>query len=175
MSPSSACIQLHSEDVGADAVPPSGSMLTSRSGSGGGVLARAHVGPDHAAALAASGRPWRWTLLLEVALGRLGRHVDAGAGRRRTSSRGRRSAGPPLRCGRRTATRRGAGRSSATRPTAPDVVAEGDEVLAQQPDAHRRAVRRRQLVEQQAGIQYWRIRSPIGVPGPTRVSSSLSC
>ena len=25
-----------------------------------------------------------------------------------------------------------------------------------------------------AGIQYWRISSPIGVPGPTRVRSSLS-
>src|SRR5579872_6279548 len=26
-----------------------------------------------------------------------------------------------------------------------------------------------------AGIQYWRIRSPIGVPGPMRVRYSLSC
>jgi len=28
--------------------------------------------------------------------------------------------------------------------------------------------------DRQAGIQYWRIRAPIGVPGPTRVSSSFS-
>jgi hypothetical protein len=26
-----------------------------------------------------------------------------------------------------------------------------------------------------AGIQYWRIKSPIGVPGPIRVRYSLSC
>ena len=62
-------------------------------------VARAHVGPDDAAALYA-GVGARAHLVLEVALGRLRRHVDAGAGRRRTSSRGRRSAGPLLRCGR---------------------------------------------------------------------------
>ena len=29
-------------------------------------------------------------------------------------------------------------------------------------------------VDRQAGSQYWRIRAPIGVPGPTRVSNSFS-
>ena len=60
------------------------------------------------------------------------------------------------------------------RPTAPEV-SEGDEVLAQEAEAQRRAVRLRQLPESSAGIQYWRIRLPIGVPGPTRHISSLSC
>ena len=53
-------------------------------------------------------------------------------------------------------------------------VAERDEVLAQQPDAHGRAVGLRQLPASRAGIQYRRIAVPIGVPGPTRVSRSLS-
>ena len=51
---------------------------------------------------------------------------------------------------------------------------EADEVFAQQAHAQRRAVRRRQLVRPYRGIQYSRIRSPISVPGPTRLSSSLS-
>ena len=57
----------------------------------------------------------------------------------------------------------------------PSRVAEGDEVLTQQPDAHRRAVGLADLARAgSAGIQYRRIALPIGVPGPVRVISSLS-
>ena len=53
-------------------------------------------------------------------------------------------------------------------------VAERDEILAEQSDAHRRAVRLGSSQDRQAGIQYRRIALPIGVPGPTRVTSSFS-
>ena len=74
---------------------------------------RAHVGPDHAVAVDAR-VGLRVHLGLEIRLGRLRRHVDAVAGRCRTSSRDRRSAGLLLRCVRRTSRRRGAGRRSAS-------------------------------------------------------------
>ena len=88
---------------------------------------------------------------LEVGLGRLVGHVDAVAGRRRTSSRGRRSAGRPLRCGRRTATRRGAGSGSAIRPTLPLVSRKAISFSPSSMHAQRVAVGRGQLRRQHGG------------------------
>ena len=54
-------------------------------------------------------------------------------------------------------------------------VAERHEVLAEQPDAHRRTIRlRRSRATAAPESNSARIASPIGVPGPTRVISSLS-
>ena len=53
-------------------------------------------------------------------------------------------------------------------------VAERHQVLAEQADAHRRAVRFGDLARQQRRDPVPRIALPIGVPGPTRVTSSLS-
>ena len=106
--------------------------------------ARAHVDPDEAAALLRRVGA-RAHLVLEVRFGGLGRHVDAGAGRRRTSSRGRRSAGRPLRCGRRTSRRRGAGRRSVTRPTSPEVSRKAMRFSPSSRRRTRRAVGLRQL------------------------------
>ena len=52
--------------------------------------------------------------------------------------------------------------------------AEGDEVLAEEADAEGRAVRSGSSLDSTAGIQYSRMRAPMGVPGPIRQSSSLS-
>ena len=49
-----------------------------------------------------------------------------------------------------------------------------DQVLAQQANAHRRQSGAGSSSERIAGIQYWRMRSPIGVPGPTLQRYSLS-
>ena len=78
MSPSSACSQLHSRMA---------ARLRSALGQRGCLevrqrrrdLARAHVGPDDAAALLRRGRPAPCTLSLKLDFGRLVRHVDAGA------------------------------------------------------------------------------------------------
>ena len=54
-------------------------------------------------------------------------------------------------------------------------VAESDQLLAQQQHSHRIAVRLRAARDDSmAGIQYWRMNLPIGVPGPVRQISSFS-
>ena len=70
------------------------------------LLGRAHIGPQHRAALHQR-IGLELDLLAEAAFARLRRHVDALAGRRRISSRDRGSAARSPRCGRTTARRRG--------------------------------------------------------------------
>ena len=53
-------------------------------------------------------------------------------------------------------------------------IAKRDQILAQQPQPQLDAIGSRKLVGNQRGSQYRRMRSPIGVPGPVRVRSSLS-
>ena len=60
------------------------------------------------------------------------------------------------------------------RPTFPPVSAERDQILAEQADAKRVAVRAGSSEASAKGSQKQRNRLPIGVPWPTRVRSSLS-
>ena len=107
-------------------------------------LARSHVGPDHAATLSRRvGLDAH--LVLEVALGGLRRHVDAGAVHVELPAviDAAQSfffvAAEEHGCA-------AVGAGVVEQPRSPGAVAEGDEVLAQQPDAHRRAIGRGQLV-----------------------------
>ena len=150
----------------------SGSSVASISGIGGAALARAHVYPDHAG-------PFgdlvglRMNLLAKVLLRRQVRHVDAVAlGVELPAVIDTANAALLVPC-HRTATHNDVGSDGPSHP--PDPRGRGTR-SASRPAASGAADRRPATTSEDftAGSQYCRIRSPIMVPGPTRVSCSLS-
>src|SRR5206468_2522720 len=62
-----------------------------------------------------------------------------------------------------------------TRPSFPDVVLKAMRFSPSKRTRNGGQSGEASSSERTAGIQYWRMRSPPGVPGPTRQSRSLSC
>ena len=110
-------------------------------------------------------------LVLEVGLGRLRRHVDAGAGRVELPAVVDAAQAFLFVADRRTARRRGGGRRSGSgRPRRRS----SRKAMRFSPSSRMRSGGQSgdgSSSERTAGIQYWRMRSPMGVPGPTRHSS----
>ena len=173
MPPSSPCSQLHLLDDLRD-VPVRGRAPASRRTSAAPGAARAGPGRPRRCRRAPGRIGGDADLVLEARAPRARSSCRRSGRRRRTSSRDRRSAGRIPRCGRRTARRGGAGRTrragrsgprvsrNATRSSPSSRTRTGGQSGSAAPSAS------------SAGIQYRRIVSPIGVPGPTRVISSLS-
>jgi hypothetical protein len=110
---------------------------------------------------------------------RRARPASPGSGRRRrTSSRGKGSAGRRLRAGRTTGRRRGAGSRGPAGPRRLSV-AEQHQVLAQDADGlhralrHARVQRRVEFVDQRGGLPVLAQHAPQGVPGVMRVNNSF--
>ena len=136
-------------------------------------LLRAQVGPDHAAHLH-RGIGRGADLVGEAAAPRARSSCPRTGRRRRTSSRGRRSAGRSPRCGRRRATPAGAGSAPRAGRSRPGV---SRKATSSSPRSLTRTGGQSgsgSSRARSAGIQYRRIVVPIGVPGPTRVTRSLS-